>query len=327
MEANNQIDELRAQLHDIRKQVNAGELFQSLSTHLEQMIGQVKRDTTVTPVQLPDDNDGVRSLLTQLNDQFHNESLTALSDQEVLQLIRHIGSPDPHVRDKGIYFLFNDLIQQHLLTDQQMNMVVRYLMSDTVLFAHILEPANDAIYQRAFAVLLLSVMLYADRAGYDFLSQDLINQTVDQLALYMVLETDTRGFINTNGWAHAFTHVGNLLDELSERDLLTRADKLYLMAIMIERFKALDGPLIFGEPQRLAGYLARLTNKNQLYADYLLTQLKRWRQQLVVVQSQESQAGWNRIYNRGRLIESMIIRHDFSDAIMQYLSSVIDFLA
>ncbi|WP_054701805.1 DUF2785 domain-containing protein [Secundilactobacillus odoratitofui] len=85
--------------------------------------------------------------------------------------------------------------------------------------------------------------------------------------------------------------------------------------------------MIFGEPQRLAGYLARITNKNKLYAEYLLKQLKRWRQQLVVVQTQESQAGWNQIYNRGRLIEAMIIRHDFSQSIMQYLNSVIDFLA
>lgn len=327
MEANNQIDDIREELIEIRKRVNAGELFQSLSGRLESLVNSVKRDTTVTAVQLPDDDDGIRNLLTQLNDQLRDESLTAVSDQQVLQLVRHIGSPDPNVRDKGIYFLFNDLIQQHLLSNQQMTMVVRYLTSDTVLFAHILEPENDAIYQRAFAVLLLSVMMYADRAGYHFLDQDLVNQVVDQLALYMVLEADTRGFIKTNGWAHAFTHIGNLLDELSEREHLTRADKLFLMAIIIERYKTLDGPLIFGEPQRLAGYLARLTNKNQLYADYFLKQLKHWRQELVVVQRQESQAGWNRIYNRGRLIESMIVRHDFSDGIMQYLRSVIDFLA
>ncbi|WP_203649781.1 DUF2785 domain-containing protein [Secundilactobacillus yichangensis] len=327
MEANNQIDDIREELNEIRKQVNAGELFQSLSGRLESLVNSVKCETTVSDVQLPDDNDGIRDLLTQLNDQLRDESLITVSDQQVLQLVRHIGSPDPNVRDKGIYFLFNDLIQQHLLSDQQMTMVVRYLTSDTVLFAHILEPENDAVYQRAFAVLLLSVMMYADRAGYHFLDQDLVNQVVDQLALYMVLEADTRGFIKTNGWAHAFTHIGNLLDELSEREHLKRADKLFLMAIIIERYKTLDGPLIFGEPQRLAGYLARLTNKNQLYADYFLKQLKHWRQELVVVQQQESQSGWNRIYNRGRLIESMIVRHDFNDSIMQYLRSVIDFLA
>ncbi|GAX01056.1 DUF2785 domain-containing protein [Secundilactobacillus silagei] len=326
MAANDQLDELRAQLEDIRKQVNAGALFQSLGKKLEPLISSVKREPTISTLRLPDDDDGIRAILLHLNDQLRSESLTGLSDTEVLQLVRHIGSPDPHIRDKGIYFLFNDLIQQHLLTDEQMVMIVRYLISDTVLFAHILEPENDAVYQRAFAVLLLSVMLYADRVGYHFLNQDLVNEIVSQTALYMVLETDTRGFIKTNGWAHAFTHLGNLLDELSERDSLTRADKLYLMAILIGRYKNLKGPLIFGESQRLAGYLARLTNKNQLYADYLLKELKRWRQELVVVQSKESQSNWNRIYNRGRLIEAMIIRNDFSDTIKQYLDAVIDFL-
>lgn len=327
MEANNQIDDIRKQLIETRTQVNAGELFQSLSGRLESLIISVKREATATAVQLPDDNDGIRDLLTQLNDQLRDESLATVNDQQVLQLVRHLGSPDPNIRDKGIYFLFNDLIQQHLLSNRQMTMIVRYLTSDTVLFAHILEPENDAIYQRVFAVLLLSVIMYAERADYHFLNQELVDQVVDQLALYMVLEADTRGFIKTNGWAHTFTHIGNLLDELSERERLTRADKLFLMAIIIERYKTLAGPLIFGEPQRLAGYLARLTNKNQLYADYLLKQLKHWRQELVVVQQQESESGWNRIYNRGRLIESMIVRHDFSDAIMQYLRSVIDFLA
>lgn len=326
MEANNQIEAYRLQLKEIRAQVNAGELYQSLSTQLEQIIAQVTPEEP-TELTLPDDDDGIKAMLIQFNEQLHQEQLASVSDQEVLQLLRHIGSPDPHVRDKGVYFLFNDLIQQHLLSEQQMVMMVRYLTSDTVLFAHILEPENDAVYQRTFAVLILSVLMYADRAGYHFMTQPLVNQVVDQLALYLVLETDTRGFIDMNGWAHAYTHIGNLLDELSERAQLTRADKLFLMALLIERYKRLDGALIFGEPQRLAGYLARITNKNKLYAEYLLKQLKRWRQQLVVVQTQESQAGWNQIYNRGRLIEAMIIRHDFSQSIMQYLNSVIDFLA
>nr|WP_054710386.1 DUF2785 domain-containing protein [Secundilactobacillus paracollinoides] len=100
-----------------------------------------------------------------------------------------------------------------------------------------------------------------------------------------------------------------------------------MLALIIERYKQLDGALIFGEPQRLAGYFSRLTNKNQLYADYFLTQLKRWRQEMIIIQSAETQGVWNRVYNRGRLIEAMIIRHDFNDQIMAYLNSIIDFLA
>lgn len=326
MNPKSQIEEVRTQLNEIQEQVNAGELYQSLGVQLEGVINRIKPEPA-TSVILPDDDDGIKALLSRLNEQLQHEELTSLTDQEVLQLIRHIGSPDPHVRDRGVYFMFNDLIQQHLLTDNQMTLVVRYLISDTVLFGHILEPTNDGVYQRAFAVLLLSVLLYADRAGYHFLTPQLVKDVVQQFAVYIALETDTRGFIDMNGWAHAYTHVGNLLDELSERDQLTRADKLYLMALLITRYKTLDGALVFGEPQRLAGYLARLTNKNKLYADFLLKELKRWRQQLVVVPSEESQTGWNKIYNRGRLIEAMIIRHDFNDSIMQYLSSVIDFLA
>lgn len=326
MNVDNQIDELRAQLVTLREEVNAGKRYQSLGQRFEQLLDAVPTQPA-TAVNLPDDDDGIRALLLQLNGQIQDETLQNVQDTDVMKLVQHIGSTDARIRDKGVYFLFNDLIQQRLLSNSQMLMLVHYLLGDSVLFAHILEPENDAVYRRSFAVLLLSVLLYADRAGYHFLTDELVNQVVDQLSLYILLETDTRGFIDQNGWAHTYTHIGNLLDELSERDRLTRADKLFLMALLIERYKKLNGALIFGEPQRLAGYLARITNKNQLYADYLLTQLKRWRQQLVVIQSEESQAGWNRIYNRGRLIEAMIIRHDFNRKIMQYLTSVIDFLA
>ncbi|KRL75987.1 DUF2785 domain-containing protein [Secundilactobacillus paracollinoides] len=321
-----QIDTLRHQLQTYKDEVNAGKLYQSLGPKLEDLIKEAKI-VPPTPVQLPNDDDGIRPLLLQLNDQIQNETLTELRDQDVISLLHHIGSPDPKIRDKGIYFLFNDLIQQHLLTNSQMTMMVRYLSSDSVLFSHIFEPENEAVYQRSFAVLLLSVVIYADRVAYHFLDEDLEAQVVDQFALYILLERDTRGFIGQQGWAHAYTHIGNLLDELSERPRLTRADKLLMLALIIERYKQLDGALIFGEPQRLAGYFSRLTNKNQLYADYFLTQLKRWRQEMIIIQSAETQGVWNRVYNRGRLIEAMIIRHDFNDQIMAYLNSIIDFLA
>lgn len=322
----NQLEELRQTLVGLRNEVNAGRLYKSLGTQLGELIDTIPV-VGATELNLPDDGTEIKGLLMRLNEAIHEGLEPEVSDADLLILLRHIGSPDPAIRDKGVYFLFNDLIQQQLLSNAQMNMVVKFLSRDTVLFNHILEPENDGIYQRSFAVLILSVVVYADRAGYHFLSEEVVDELVNQIATYILLERDTRGFIGVNGWAHTYTHIGNLLDELTERESLTRADKLFLMAVLVERYKQLDGALIFGEPQRIAGYLSHLTNKNRLYADYLLAQLKRWRQQLMVVQSAETQAVWNRIYNRGRLIEAMIVRHDFNESIMKYLSSVIDFLA
>ncbi|WP_055679686.1 DUF2785 domain-containing protein [Secundilactobacillus kimchicus] len=319
-----QIEDLKHELQGLRVEVNAGKLYKSLGLKLSDLLDTVPV-TPKTDVSLPDDGAGIKGLILHLNEEIREGTLTRIEDGDLLNLLNHLKSPDPAIRDKGVYFLFNDLMQQKVLTQDQLRLAVRYLSSDQVLFSHITEPENEAVYQRSFAVLILSLVLYADRVSYHVLTADEISAVVDQIACYIILEKDTRGFIGSNGWAHVYTHIGNLLDELADRDSLTRADKLFLMATLIERYKQLDGALIFGEPQRIAGYLAHLTSKNRLYADYLLSQLKRWRQQLIIIQTSENEAVWNRIYNRGRLIEAMIIRHDFNEAIMQYLSSVIDF--
>ena len=67
MAANDQLDELRAQLEDIRKQVNAGALFQSLGKKLEPLISSVKREPTISTLRLPDDDDGIRAILSLIH--------------------------------------------------------------------------------------------------------------------------------------------------------------------------------------------------------------------------------------------------------------------
>lgn len=50
--------------------------------------------------------------------------------------------------------------------------------------------------------------------------------------------------MGTTGWAHAYTHIGNILDELADESQLARADKLLLLAALIARYQKLTTPLI-----------------------------------------------------------------------------------
>ncbi len=89
-----------------------------------------------------------------------------------------------------------------------------------------------------------------------------------------MLENDTRGFVANQGWVHAYTHIGNVLDELASDEELLRADKILLMATVIEKFRRLTTPLIYGEPTRLAVYFADQLLEDDVYQQFLLIELR-----------------------------------------------------
>lgn len=257
----------------LRQQLRSGQLYQSLPIRMDGLVAQLPQTVTTT-VTLPSDEE-VLPLIADLHEQLTKGTLTAISDEQIRQLMAHIGSRNPRVRDQGVYYLLNEALQQQVLTTQQLGDIFDQLIQDDVLFAHIDEPQNDAVYQRSFAVLLLSVLLYADHAGLTFMTPARLELIVTQMTAYILLEQDTRGFVGTTGWAHAYTHIGNILDELADESELARADKLLLLAALMSRYQTLTTPLIFGEPERLSSYLTLISNKDELYCEYLLMALKR----------------------------------------------------
>jgi len=316
--------QVKAAVLKLRQQLRAGEVYQSLPQRVGQLIEQVPM-TPATTVITPND-DEVWSLVQELHQGLDDGTLVAITDEQLQQLLSHLGSLDPQIRDRGCYYLLNEALQQQVLTPDQLGLIFDQLIVDDALFAHIDEPTNDAIYQRSFAILLISVLLYADHAGLKFMTSARLEQVVTQFTTYMVLETDTRGFVGTTGWAHAYTHIGNLLDELADENELARADKLLMLAVLIGRYQRLSTPLIFGEPERLSSYFALITNKDELYSDYLLSAFKDWHRHLVAQDAPASEGDWTRIFNRNRLLEAMALHDDFPTAIVDYLDDELEFL-
>ncbi|AVK60795.1 hypothetical protein C5Z25_03085 [Lactobacillus sp. CBA3605] len=315
---------LKADVLKLRQHLRAGELYQSLPQRLGYLINQVPVEPATT-VTIPDDGE-VLTLIKQLHDGLEAGTLTEITDAQLQQLIEHLGSLNPAVRDRGCYYLLNESLQQQLLTATQLGVIFDLVIQDQQLFAHIDQTENDAVYQRSFSILILSILVYADHAGLSFMTAARLEQLVQQFIVYMVLERDTRGFIGQSGWAHAYTHIGNLLDELGDEQKLARADKLMMLAVLIERYQRLSTPLIFGEPERLATYLAAITSRDDLYADYLLLAFKRWHQQLVMQPAPATEAAWTRVFNRNRLLEAMALHDDFPTSVVDYLDDELEFL-
>lgn len=317
------VTETLRQLDQLRTRLSRGELYQRLPQKVGELIDNLPHEKR-TPVPVLKDNKAALAQIKSLRLQIKQKKLTAISDDEIDFLLAHLAATDPLVRDKGVYFLFNDILQARLLSAAQIKRIFHRLLDPNMLYRHILETKSNAIFLRSFSVMILSGILYVDRMHYHTLQTADLEEVSLKISAYMAMETDGRGYIGTRGWAHAYSHVGNVLDELTESTSLNRANKLFYLTVLLARYQRLESPLIFGEDHRLALAIANLVNKNKFYADYFLLLLQAWQRELMIMRPQENEGFWNCWYNRNRLLQALIIRGDLPQKIQDFLMQIVD---
>ena len=325
------LENLRTQFIAIQQKTRAGDIFQSIGEVLSDTLTQVKVQPK-TPVQLPENGDDALAKMKAYSQRLDNhrsgDGLDMVSDADLHLAAAQLANPLPKYRDTGAFFFLSDVIQNDLLSDEQMRWLTSYLISDDVLFSHIFEPNNAAIYQRSFSILVLSLLLFTQRTKSAFMAPQQLAIVINQIALYVAIERDTRGFIGTNGWAHAFTHIGNAVAEILMMPQLLRADKLFLLASMLAGYRELQQSLNMGETERLVEVTMYSANEHPLYHDYILLTLKLWRKDLVTRQPPQNEGRWHQMYNRARFFNAIILRgkDNVPEKIFNYVSETRDFL-
>lgn len=332
-----ELDELKKEFITLRQKVRNGDVFQSLGELMKESLHKMPPQS-LTTVSLPVDGEFALKRMqnyTQRADQM-TESETAMEDfdfqvkdADLALIVEQLASPLPKYRDTGAFFFLSDMIQNDLLSEEQLRWLTDYLVSDEQLFAHILEPQNDAIYRRSFSVLVLSLLLFSNRIKTPFMSETQLNHVIDQVALYAALERDGRGFIDENGWAHAFTHIGNAVAEIFLMPDLVRADKVFVLGAVLAGYHELSQPLTFGETERLVEVITHISKQHELYADYLLLTLKMWRKDLVTQTPPKTQQQWQQLYNRSQFFHEILLRgkNEVPEAVFDYVSVTKNYLA
>ncbi|MEH7884218.1 DUF2785 domain-containing protein [Bacillus sp. JJ1609] len=139
-------------------------------------------------------------------------------NQLIEQMVNHIGSTDPELRDKLIYTSFYYLIQRDYLNEQQMTYLIETCLDEKHLFLSIGSQDDDTVFTRAFSSLVVALILGKDREN-QFLSTELTKRTIKCSMFYLQEETDTRGYVEGKGWAHSIAHGADLLDEAIKHPL------------------------------------------------------------------------------------------------------------
>ena len=188
-------------------------------------------------------------------------------------MLQHIGSIDAVLRDELIYSAFaNWICTQRLVTPVQERQILHTVLDEQHMFFHMGEIEGDAVFTRAFSVLLLPLLLGVHR-GQPYLSLPELLEVKQALFSFLAQERDKRGFVVGKGWAHAVAHAADALDELALCSEMEQADLLEML--MLIRDMVCDPAQVYthGEEERLGtavlSIISRAVLSPQQVSDWL----------------------------------------------------------
>ena len=146
----------------------------------------------------------------QLKVQLQQED-TMISEELLDQMLHHIGSLDPALRDGLIYPQLVEWIMSEEFSATSAERIVSFVLSQDGLFYQLTESDDTAVFTRSFSALLLAVVLEKDIAKPQ-LDEKRYEQLSERLLTYLKNETDFRGFVPDYGWAHSIAHIADVYD-------------------------------------------------------------------------------------------------------------------
>lgn len=320
---------LRREVSRLRQRVLTGALYTSLGDVLGRLMDTIEekidrtQSTRVAGMRPDDEHD-----LTELMIALRTDTERKVTDEEVELLVKGLQAKDVFIRDAGAVTLLTELIQSGSLSWSQVKRVAYLVSRDEYLLSHIDEGPNDAVFTRASAVNLLAVILFWGPRQYKAnLPAILQTQILERFAVYMVLERDNRGMVDGKGLAQTYLQVGQFLDATTLTEQVQRADKIFLLALMVEGIKRQPFAMVTGEDWRLVTYWVNLVTMDELYLDYALNILKQWRKSLVLQRSAQDELSWIRLSNQKRFLQGLLIREKLPEEIRNYLNQSKNILA
>lgn len=159
------------------------------------------------------------------------------------ELLLHIGSTDPELRDGLIYPQLATYISSDALTVAEAKQIFEFILSGQGLMYRTGTSDTTAVLSRSFSALALAELLVMDKTRH-LLTQSQLDRLSTYLQTYLEQEKDVRGFIDGLGWAHSMAHIADVYavwfthtasrpqEELGAIDAmirqLTRSDYLYI---------------------------------------------------------------------------------------------------
>lgn len=167
------------------------------------------------------------------------------------EMLAHIGSLDPELRDDLIYRTIVKWAGAELYTTDQYRTILNIALDQQHAFFGLGERDTDSVFTRSFSILASVIPVYGHRHT-PFLTPPEVHATLDMVLRYLEGEQDLRGYIEGKGWAHAVAHTADLLDELAQCEETRRDDLLRILQAIAGKMSTPIAIFSHEEDERMA---------------------------------------------------------------------------
>jgi hypothetical protein len=195
----------------------------------------------------------------------------------IFEMLNHIGNPDPILRDELINSILSQWIINHQITENDLKKVLDTVINDDHLFYKIGESNTNSVFTRSFSVLIVALVVYSHRKQNLFNEEEIINIS-KKVTSYFLQETDLRGYVEGNGWAHSVAHTADAIDELAMCNEIGYKELLYFLEII--QIKVCVGNYVYinKEDERLVTAVISILNRNLISSEEVCRWIKSYSQ-------------------------------------------------
>jgi len=182
------------------------------------------------------------------------------------QMLYHIGSVNPYLRDDLIYSTFSKWIVNDVFSTEELREFLQISIDDEHLLFGLGESNTDSVFTRAFTILIIAVILMKHNEK-QFIPLEELELVKEKVFLFAKSENDVRGYVEEKGWAHSVAHLADCLDKLAKCNDLNENDVSTLLEII--SFRAMESQNVFDcdEDERLVTAVHSILKRNVLSSE------------------------------------------------------------
>jgi hypothetical protein len=195
--------------------------------------------------------------------------------QFALELMDNIGSTDPVLRDDLILSMLWKMIVDKVLSQEEIKELLEVSLSDKHLFYKVGEKEDDSVFNRAFTVLIIRlIMYYQNNYGEDLLSEEELIRVFNDFIKYVRQERDLRGYDKDKGWAHAIAHSGDALRTFAYCKYIGHVQLIEILEVIKEKVDVSYYVYINEECERLVSAVINVIERNELSEEEIISWIR-----------------------------------------------------
>ena len=198
---------------------------------------------------------------TELKDALREENAEMPQHPELCwDMLEHIGSTDPELRDTLIYELLASWIEAGAYSQETMRRMMAICLDEGHIRFHLGARCDDSVFTRTFSSLIIAALL--DRHLQEpYLTAEEITSVAGTLTECIGKEADIRGYVEGKGWAHAIAHISDAASALIHCPETSREQAAAIVHALTARIARSKESYLDGEERRAAVALKALCRR------------------------------------------------------------------